>query len=134
MQNRIGPATTSRTDTNQTPRHAVIPMPGRLPVDYYDWDLHLGYSVPLDEVSTGTLVTTTGTINSVVRLPGGRAMVVLASADCNSAYVLLNTDVVRMVTPALHRGNRLHVRGTVIRTTSYQPAGIDGRGVNVEIV
>ena len=118
--------------TRTTPR--AIPMPGRLLVDYYDWDLRLGFSVPLNEVATGTLVTTTGTITAVVRLSGGRAMVVLSTGDRNSAHVALNADIVRMVTPALHYGNRLHVRGTVTRTTSVQPAGIDAGGVNVDIV
>lgn len=113
---------------------AVIPMPGGLAVDYYDWDLHLGFSIPLNEVSTGTLVTAAGTIAAVVRLSGDRAMAVLTSADGNSAHVLLNADIVRMVTPALCRGNRMHVRGTVTRTTSSQPAGIAAGGVNVEIV
>ncbi|WP_069766033.1 hypothetical protein [Streptomyces sp. LUP47B] len=112
----------------------VIPMPGRLAVDYYDWDLHLGFSVPLNEVTAGTLVTATGTIAAVVRLSGGRAMAVITTADGNSAHVLLNADIVRMVTPALYRGNRLNVRGTVTRTTVSQPAGIVAGGVNVEIV
>jgi hypothetical protein len=110
-------------------------MPGRLPVSHYNWDLRLDFKdVPLDQVPTDTLVTTSGTITSVVRLSGGRVMVVLSSDDQNSGHVLLNEDVVRMVAPALHRGNRLDVRGTVIRTSSSQPAGIDGRGVQVEIV
>jgi hypothetical protein len=110
-------------------------MPGRLPVSHYDWDLRLDFKdVPLSEVPTDTLVTTSGTITSVVPLSGGRAMVVIASDDQNSCHVLLNADVVRMVAPALYRSNRLDVRGTVIRTTSSQPAGIDGRGVQVEIV
>jgi hypothetical protein len=113
----------------------AIPMPGRLPVSHYDWDLRLGFKdVPLADVPTGTLVTTSGTITSVVRLSGGRAMVVVTSDDRNSSHVLLNEDVVRMVAPALYRGNRLNVRGLVTRTTPSQPAGIDGRGVQVEIV
>ncbi|MFD7995486.1 hypothetical protein [Streptomyces mexicanus] len=126
--NRIARKTKTRTTV------LPIPMPGRLAVDYYDWDLRLGFSVPLIEVATGTLVTATGTITAVVRLSGGRAMVVLSTADGNSAHVALNADIVRMVTPALHYGNRLNVRGTVTRTTSVQPAGIAAVGVNVEIV
>jgi hypothetical protein len=112
---------------------AVLPMPGRLSVDYYDWDLHLGFSVPLNEVAAGTVVTTSGTITAVVHLSGGRAMVVLSSEDRNSAHVLLNADVVRMVAPALYRGYRMNVRGLVIGTNSLQPVGIEGLGVQVEI-
>lgn len=128
-----------RTNTlSRAPRpgdnvHSVIPMPGRLAVDYYDWDLHLGYSVPLDEVADRTVVTTTGTITGVRRLSGGRVMVVLSSADHNSAHVLLNADVVRMVAPALYRGYRMNVRGPVFRTVPSQPAGIEGLGVQVEV-
>lgn len=121
------------TRTASTAATTVIPMPGRLLVDYYDWDLHLPYSIPLDEVNTDTVVTTTGTITSVVRLAGGRAMVVLSSDDHNSAHVLLNADVTRMVAPALYRGYRMHVRGLVFRTTPSQPAGIEGLGVQVEV-
>ncbi|MGW2384431.1 hypothetical protein [Streptomyces sp. NPDC001658] len=133
MKNRSG-QTLDVQHSTPTTSTAPLPMPGGLAVDYYDWDLHLGFSVPLDEVSTGTLVTAAGTIAAVVRLTGGRAMAVLTSADGNSAHVLLNADIVRMVTPALYRGNRMHVRGTVIRTTSSQLAGIAAGGVNVEIV
>jgi hypothetical protein len=125
MQNRI--RTTGATTTT------VIPMPGRLLVDYYDWDLHLPYGVPLDEVNTDTVVTTTGTITAIVRLTGGRAMVVLSSDDHNSAHVLLNANVVRMVAPALYRGYRMNVRGLVRRTSRSQPAGIEGLGVQVEV-
>lgn len=128
--------------TNTLPRashpghnvHSVIPMPGRLLVDYYDWDLSLPYSVPLDEVATDTVVSTTGTITSVRRLAGGRVMVVLSAADGNSAYVVLNADVVRMTAPALYRGYRMNVRGPVVRTIPSQPAGIEGLGVQVEVV
>lgn len=119
---------------NTITRNQVIPMPGRLVVSYYDWDLHLGFDPTLDEVATGTLVHAVGTITAVVRLSGGRAMVVISSDDGNSAHVLLNADIVRMVTPALYRGNRLDVRGTVTRTSAGQPAGIDAGGVRVEIV
>lgn len=119
-------ASTARTVT-------PIPMPGRLLVDYYDRDLHLPCSVPLDEVATGTVVSTTGTITSVRRLSAGRAMVVLSSEDGNSAYVVLNPDVVRMVAPALYRGYRMRVRGLVVRTSVSQPAGIEGLGVQVEV-
>ena len=113
----------------------VIPMPGRLPVSYRDWDLRLDVKdTPLSRVQAGTLVSTSGTITSVTRLSGGRAMVVLSSDDRNSAHVLLNQDVARMVTPALYRGNRLDVRGIVTRTHPSQPAGIEAGGVNVEIV
>ncbi|KPC69097.1 hypothetical protein ADL27_55055 [Streptomyces sp. NRRL F-6602] len=122
--------TAQPTTTTAAP---VIPMPGRLLVDYYDWDLHLPYSVPLNEVTPGTVVTTTGTITNVVRLAGGRAMVVLSSDDGNSAHVLLNPDVVRMTAPALYRGYRMHVRGLVRQTSPSQPAGIEGLGVQVEI-
>jgi len=111
-----------------------IPMPGRLPVSYYDWDLHLGFDPTLNEVATGTLVTATGTITSITRLSGGRVMAVISSADQNSAYVLMNADVTRMVTPALNYGNRLHVRGIVTRTSGSQTAWIDAGGVNVDIV
>lgn len=113
---------------------AVIPMPGRLLVDYYDWDLRLPYSVPLNEVTTGTVVSTTGTITSVARLSGDRVMVVLSADDGNSAYAVLNADVVRMTAPALYRGYRMNVRGPVVRTIPSQPAGIEGLGVQVEIV
>lgn len=111
--------------------HSVIPMPGRLLVDYYDWDLRLPHSVPLDEVATGTVVSTSGTITSVARLSGGRVMVVLSAEDGNSAYVVLNADVVRMTAPALYRGYRMNVRGPVVRTIPSQPAGIEGLGVQV---
>ena len=118
-------------------RSRVIPMAGRLPVSYYDWDLHLGFDSTLDEVATGTLVHAVGTITAVARLSGGRVMVVISSSDGNSAHVLLNADIVRMVVPALHRGNRLDVRGTVTRTTAgvatRTTAGIDAGGVKVEI-
>ncbi|MFJ4473258.1 hypothetical protein ACIP2X_37990 [Streptomyces sp. NPDC089424] len=153
MENRIGQAAPNRTATSKTtsalrqlaaqpigprmpgrPKTRPIPMPGRLVVDYYDWDLRQALSPTLDEVATGTLVTAYGTITNVLRLSGGRAMVVLSSDDGNSAHVQLNADTVRMVTPALFRGNRLHVRGAVTRTSPNQPAGIDGRGVQVEIV
>lgn len=116
-----------------TSASSVIPMPGRLLVDYYDWDLRLPYSVPLNEVNAGTVVTTTGTITAVVRLAGGRAMVVLSSDDRNSAHVLLNADVVRMTAPALYRGYRMTVRGVVQQTSPSQPAGIEGLGVQVEV-
>jgi hypothetical protein len=116
----------------------VLPMAGRLVVSYYDWDLHLGFDQTLDEVATGTLVHAVGTITAVVRLSGGRVMAVISSADGNSAHVLLNADIVRMVIPALHRGNRLDVRGIVTRTTAgvvtRTTAGIDAGGVKVEIV
>jgi hypothetical protein len=111
----------------------AIPMPGRLLVDYYDWDLRLPFSVPLNEVIDDTVISTTGTITTVVHLPGGRAMVVLASDDHNSAHVTLNADVVRMVAPALHRGYRMSVRGLVHRTVPWQPAGIEGLSVQVEV-
>lgn len=123
--NRIAQTTT----TLATP----IPMPGRLLVDYFDWDLRLPYSVPLDEVDTGTVVLTVGTIAAVRHLSGGRAMVVLSSDDGHSAHVALNADVVRMTAPALYRGYRMNVRGLVIRTTPSQPAGIEGLGVQVEV-
>ena len=112
---------------------AVIPMPGRLLVDYYDWDSHLPFSVPLNEVDAGTVVTTNGTITAVVHLSGGRAMVVLSSDDHNSAHILLNADVVRMVAPALYRGYRMHVRGLVQQTSPSQPVGVEGLGVQVEV-
>jgi hypothetical protein len=60
-------------------------------------------------------------------------MVVISSADGNSAHVLLNADIVRMVVPALYRGYRMHVRGIVTRTTNSQPAGIQAGGVQVEV-
>ncbi|MGW0015385.1 hypothetical protein ACWDVX_37265 [Streptomyces tendae] len=123
----------NRIAQNPTTTTTVIPMPGRLLVDYYDWDQHLPYSVPLNEVNTDTVVTTTGTITNVVRLTGGRAMVVLSSDDDNSAHILLNADVVRMVAPALYRGYRMNVRGLVRRTSPSQPAGIEGLGVQVEV-
>jgi len=134
MQNVIR-RDTIRRDTPQTSGSLPdpIPMPGRLVVDYYDWDLRLGYSVPLDEVADRTVVTTTGTITGVSRLSGGRVMVVLSSDDHNSAHVLLNADVVRMVAPALYRGYRMNVRGPVFRTVPSQPAGIEGLGVQVEV-
>lgn len=125
--NRIARKTKTRTTV------LPIPMPGRLTVNYYDWNLHYGFAPTLDEVETGALVTTTGTITAVVRLSGGRAMVVLSEADGNSAHVALNADVVRMVAPALYRGYRMHVRGLVTRTTPSQPAGIEGLGVQVEV-
>lgn len=127
---QIGPRTPGLVFDNA---HSVIPMPGRLLVDYYDWDQHLPCSVPLNEVSPDTVVSTTGTITSVNRLSGGRAMVVLSSDDDNSAHVLLNPDVVRMVDPALHRGYRMNVRGLVHQTSPSQPAGLQGLGVQVEI-
>lgn len=111
----------------------VIPMPGQLLVDYYDWDQQLPYSVPLNEVNADTVVSTTGTITAVRHLPGGRAMVVLSSDDQHSAHVLLNADVVKMTAPALYRGYRMHVRGLVQRTHPSQPAGIEGLGVQVEV-
>lgn len=126
MQNRI-------RSTRATSASSVIPMPGRLLVDYYDWDLRLPYSVPLNEVNPGTVVTTTGTITAVRHLAAGRAMVVLSSDDRNSAHVLLNADVVRMTAPALYRGYRMTVRGVVQQTSPSQPAGIEGLGVQVEV-
>jgi len=131
MQNGIR-QTTIRRDTPHTSGsfRSVIPMPGRLSVSYYDWDRNLGFDAALDDVPAGTLVSATGTITAVRRLAGGRVMVVISSGDGNSAHVLLNADIVRMVVPALHRGNRLDVRGIVTRTT----AGIDAGGVKVEIV
>jgi hypothetical protein len=108
-------------------------MPGRLLVDYFDWDLRLPYSVPLDEVDTGTVVLTAGTITAVRYLSGGRAMVVLSSDDGHSAHVALNAYVVRMTAPALYRGYRMSVRGLVFRTSPSQPAGIEGLGVQVEV-
>jgi hypothetical protein len=104
-----------------------------LTVSYYDWDLHLGFDLPLSMVGTGTLVTATGTITSFTRLSGGRVMVVISSDDQNTAYALLNADVVRMVSPALYRGNVLRVRGVVTRTSASLPAWIDAGGVQVEI-
>jgi hypothetical protein len=112
---------------------SVLPMPGQLPVSYYDWDLHLGFDLPLAEVAAGTLVTAAGTITAVHRLTGGRVMIVLSTSDGNSAHVLLNADIVRMVAPALYRGYRMHVRGIVARTTVSQPAGIEAGGVEVEV-
>lgn len=120
-------------DVKRSTTSRPIPMPGRLLVDYYDWDLHLPYSVPLDEVNTGTVVSTIGTITAVVRLSGGRAMVVLSSDDHNSAHVLLSADVVRMAAPAMYRGYRMHVRGLVQQTSPSQPAGIEGLSVQVEV-
>lgn len=122
-----------RDNVAQVSTASVIPMPGRLMVDYYDWDQHLPYSVPLAEVTPDTVVTTIGTITAVRHLSGGRAMVVLSSDDHNSAHVLLNADVVGMVAPALYRGYRMHVRGLVQRTSPSQPAGIEGLGVQVEV-
>lgn len=118
----------------QTPTIApVIPMPGRLLVDYYDWDLHLPYSVPLDEVNTGTVVSTTGTITSIIRLANNRVMLVFTSDDQQNAHVLLNEDTARMLAPGLYAGTRLTVRGLVTRTVPSQPAGIEGLSVQVEV-
>jgi hypothetical protein len=128
MQNRIRSKVTR-------PTASVLPMPGRLSVSYRDWAQRIDVKdVPLAQVPTGTLVHAAGTITAVVHLPGGRAMAVISSDDQHSAHVLLTPDVVRMVAPALYRGNRLNVRGTVTRTTPGQPAGIDGRGIQVEVV
>lgn len=112
---------------------AIIPMPGRLPVSYYDWDLHLGFDPSLDEVATGTLVNATGTITVVKHLTGGRAMAVISDTHGDSAHVLLNADIVRMVAPALYCGYQMNVRGIVTRTTNSQPAGIEADGVQVEV-
>jgi hypothetical protein len=118
---------------HNTSASSVIPMPGRLLVDYYDWDLRLPYSVPLNEVPTNTVVTTTGTITAVRRLSGGRAMVVITAGDGNSAHVLLNADVVRMTAPALFAGYRMTVRGMVFRAPGGAPAGIDAGGAQIEV-
>lgn len=126
-------ATRTTTVPTRDKSRTVLPMPGRILVDYYDWDLRLPYSVPLGEVTPGTIVSTSGTITAVVRLAGGRAMVVLSADDGNSAHVLLNADIVRMTAPALYRGYRMNVRGPVLRTTPSQPAGLEGLGVQVEV-
>lgn len=123
-----------RTNTATT-IPTTIPMPGRLSVAYFDRPTRSVYTdVPLSDVATGTLVTTGGTITNVHRLTGGRVMVVIASDDGNSAHVLLNADIVRMVAPALYRGYTLDVRGTVSRTTDVQPAGIDAGSVTVGVI
>lgn len=113
---------------------APLPMPGRLAVSYHDRDLRIDVDTTLDAVKTGTVVTTAGTIANVRYLDPsrtGRVMIVLTGDDRNSAHISLGPDVVRQLAPALHAGTRLWVRGTVTRTIDSQPAGIDGRGVQV---
>lgn len=126
MQNRI-------RSTRPTSASSVIPMPGRLSVAYRDWASRTNRTVSIDQVPTNTVVTTTGTITTVRRLSGGRAMVVITGGDGNSAHILLNADVVRMTVPALVAGYRMNVRGMVFRAPGGAPAGIDGRGVQIEV-
>lgn len=136
--NRIAhrhPATGVATpDTIPTP----VPMPGRLPVSFHDWELHRVFDdVPLANIATDTVVTATGTITHVRHLDGttlGRTMIVLTDDDGNSAHVRLDADVVRQLLPVLVTGTRLIVRGPVTRTIPSQPAGIDGRGIRVVTV
>ena len=126
MQNRI-------RSTRPTSASSVIPMPGRLSVAYRDWASRTNRTVSIDQVPTNTVVTTTGTITAVVRLAGGRAMVVITAGDGNSAHVLLNADTVRMTAPALFAGYRMTVRGMVFRAPGGAPAGIDAGGVQIEV-
>ncbi|MFD0509268.1 hypothetical protein ACFQ0G_53155 [Streptomyces chiangmaiensis] len=127
------------TRTATTP----LPMPGRLAVSYRDWGLDM---TSLDQVATGTVVTTVGTISHVRYLDRqgvrravrtgdktslGRVMLVLVDGRGNSAHITLNADVVAMLHPVLYRGAKLSVRGLVTRTISSQPAGIAGLGVQV---
>jgi len=110
----------------------IIPMPGRLSVSYRDQYGWMEPKAPLDEVITGAHVTATGTVTRVRYVDTtttGRVMIVLADDAGDSAHVTLNPDVVRMIQPVLHDGTRLRIRGTVTRTTTAQPAGIDGLGV-----
>jgi hypothetical protein len=111
----------------------VIPMPGRLPVSYYDLTLHKGPDPALDEVPDGSVVYAIGTITAVTQFDGGRIMMAIADEDGHSAYVLLTPGVFRAVRMALYSGVRVIVRGSVFRTGSG-PAMIHGHGVHVRAV
>ncbi|MFF7335420.1 hypothetical protein [Streptomyces sp. NPDC008150] len=109
-------------------------MPGRLPVAYRDAAARISHTdVPLADVPTDTVVTAAGTITTVRHLDpfAGRVMVVITDDHGDSAHVSLDPDIARTVGHALRTGARMTVRGTVTRTTTVQPAGIDALGIRV---
>lgn len=115
--------------TNPTP--TTLPMPGRVSVSFWDWDLRLDVSTTLDRVAPGTLVTATGTVTTINYLGGaslGRAIVVLADDSGNSAMVRLDADVVGADRPLLSTGVRVAVRGVTSAPVGVA-AGIDARTV-----
>lgn len=118
------------------PQRTVHPMPGRLPVSYFQRKLRTVIETTLDQVPTNTVVTTSGIITTVRRLEGkalGRTMIVITSEGGHSSYVTFDADVIGMVEPAIRVGTRIHVHGLVVRTIPSQPAGIEGLGVQVEV-
>jgi hypothetical protein len=143
LAEQIGPRRPGDNVHQAAPTTSALPMPGRLAVSYRDWGLDM---TTLDQVATGTVVTTVGTITHVRYLDRqnvrrsvrtgdrsslGRVMLVLVDGRGNSAHVTLNANAVAMLYPVLHRGAKLDVRGLVTRTVPSQPAGIAGLGVRV---
>jgi len=126
--NAIGPRPARPARTRVVAR--PVPMPGRLAVSYHRWDLKMDVDTTLDQVPTGSDITTTGTITGVRYLDPsrtGRTMIVLTGADGHHAHVSITPDTARRLHLVLTPGTRLTVRGTAARALPSQPAGIDAR-------
>ncbi|WP_331764864.1 hypothetical protein [Streptomyces sp. NBC_01238] len=119
--------------TEHTAPTAPVPMPGRLPVSYYDRKLRMNFDVALDETKTDSTVTATGTITTVRYLDTttlGRTMIVLTADNGENALVSLSPDVVGFCEPVLRVHARVTLHGLTARHEG-QPVSIEGLGVRV---
>ena len=110
----------------------IASHPGRLLVEH-DPDLGLGASLmPLDDVRVDAVVTVTAEINGMHVFPG-RVRMILDDGHGGCAGVLLPSaavmDASRSAGHPLTVGDRVRVRGTVVRRIDGMPKTIDGSSI-----
>lgn len=114
---------------------APIPMPGRLPVEYYDDLLRARTTKTLTELRDDTHVTATGTITHVRHLDPrrpARVQVVLTDDTRNSALVEFDPDHSALVWPLLVAGTRITVAGIVTRRAAGQAPFLLGSNARLD--
>lgn len=114
---------------------APIPMPGRLPVEYYDDLLRARTTTTLAELHDDTHVTAAGTITHVRHLDPrrpARVQIVLANDIRNSALVEFDPDHSALIWPLLVVGTRVTVAGIVTRRAAGQAPFLIGSNARLD--